>query len=543
MEPRNHRPRPLRRRGRNVERVGVAGDQGRGGKRIRTVSPDRDDFDNRVAAASSSSKGHDRGMGSNPHIFDGNHPRVLHGLEITPLSINVTVTTATLSSSSSCELRQGVATALGMIEALHCSRRDYCGVGEKKRADNIAAAASRCGSSSTTTSINALDQLYDWSTERHATFIEAMLEHKGVEQLLNLIHKFSEQTEGHDEGRGRDGFSATIVIQKAAQILAHCLFYSQSHDEERHRKASTKLAYSMIMEHNGLHTLGVALEKILGTRGAEEATFHAFSRPITALWVLLNNLTLFGAVMTVVEDDDKIRLLDTALVCLERCQGDMWRDEHGNEDETRPRKLLPLWGSIFGVLSNLLARESASPSSERGLCLEQAYIGSRCVRRCMAFVQRWERQLFQTEFANQTVLVRILEFFEQCARRPAVEAGAFCLGDYHSFLLPLCVDGIRIIAFASNLESSTEALMLREKAYLHACILLKKCSLKRIDMKQSKTIFALQTILKSSSSQLTDVSIDPSLNYRRSSRDEQVGRCLTRELALKIVQEITIPSD
>eukprot|EP00539_Tryblionella_compressa_P017100 CAMPEP_0178840570 /NCGR_PEP_ID=MMETSP0746-20121128/14484_1 /TAXON_ID=913974 /ORGANISM="Nitzschia punctata, Strain CCMP561" /LENGTH=435 /DNA_ID=CAMNT_0020503727 /DNA_START=173 /DNA_END=1477 /DNA_ORIENTATION=+ len=435
MEPRNHRPRPLRRRGRNVERVGVAGDQGRGGKRIRTVSPDRDDFDNRVAAASSSSKGHDRGMGSNPHIFDGNHPRVLHGLEITPLSINVTVTTATLSSSSSCELRQGEFSP-GLLWS-----------GRKEKADNIAAAASRCGSSSTTTSINALDQLYDWSTERHATFIEAMLEHKGVEQLLN----------------------------------------------------------TMIMEHNGLHTLGVALEKILGTRGAEEATFHAFSRPITALWVLLNNLTLFGAVMTVVEDDDKIRLLDTALVCLERCQGDMWRDEHGNEDETRPRKLLPLWGSIFGVLSNLLARESASPSSERGLCLEQAYIGSRCVRRCMAFVQRWERQLFQTEFANQTVLVRILEFFEQCARRPAVEAGAFCLGDYHSFLLPLCVDGIRIIAFASNLESSTEALMLREKAYLHACILLKKCSLKRIDMKQSKTIFALQTILKSSSSQLTDV--------------------------------------
>jgi hypothetical protein len=455
-------------------------------KRVRTVSPDRCDYDSIIC-----------------EIEGGRPPCIADGSQEGP--------TPTMVFASN--VRKTVSKVLLTIDLLALDAID------RHRDTEFTA----------TRLLEVLEQLHKWVGERggQATFLEAFRDFGGVSRLIDFIQKCAIMKSSCNGFASAD-YAGTMAsaVQMAVQSLSHCLYYSQSDDEPNVREASSKMALSIITAHDGMGTLLRAVEN--QPKAMPSCPTESW-REVTAFWVLLNNLTLFGDAMTFCDNSVKIRLVHAALDCLE---------QHVDSDEkSHVRKFLPMWSSAFGVLSNLLVRDCASAPTF--LSLVRGYIDSRAVERCIAFVQCIEGQLYQQNNHNRTLLVRVLDFFHQCTRKPAVDSETVHHRDYQDFLLPLCVNAVKSAHSDHSLTSSLETQVLRKKICLHACIILNKCVQKKIEksiMREAGLISAVGMIIESMSH--PPRALTPRVTVTGGMSQEMISSHLVRELAFKILREV-----
>jgi hypothetical protein len=391
----------------------------------------------------------------------------------------------------------------------------------------------------------ALEELCSYLLERPVEFLEILLECNGSQRLLCLVRLCQRRQQQQTMAKGCQCTDTRYVAVSAAahqsvQLLARCLFYSQSHDGNQLLDASNRLAKQVIIDDNGIDILVQAIETWFGMRQLghhyidDDDDGRAW-KITTESWVLLNNMTLFGAVMGEVNDRQKIRLVCTALAFLDSHHG-----PHGGKIHIATQ-LLAVYSSVFGVLSNVLAC-SKSPTS----CLDSAYIDFQAIRRCKLFVRRLGPQLFEPTLTHQTLLVRVLDFLDQCTRRPSFHTKGLSNQDYQEFLLPLCVDSMMRFSSASWQSSSTETVMLWGKMRLHTCLILSNCAKdSRVDqvvMENSGVISALNMVSQS----MRLVPHGPSnFAYGRGlfgdEREITICSRLTQLLARKIQRQISNP--
>lgn len=431
-----------------------------------------------------------------------------------------------------------------------------------------------------------------------ARFVETLLAHNGVPRLLTYVGALTREEDPRrqneigedeiDEGdldgesiEDDDDDNAAVAVQRVGQILAHCLYYSQASDGGRLRRASAAAARAVLsgggvrvlLRASSSNVVAAGRKKICGGgRGGGRGQHNA----VAALWTALNNLTLFGDVMLECRHDDKRALVRSALDCLEGAEapetsgegGEISRDTTTNFVGPAAQPLpppaaaqpLPLC-SIFGVLTNLLAQDGPAPDGRRPAArpgaatpLERLYVECGAVDRCLRFLRLRGQALYQP--GDRHLLVRVLDFFHQCTRRPAVETAEIGVADYHLSLVPLCVDGIRSLqATAVTVVGSgpgPDAVVapcpppdLHERVHSHACIILQKATRRMAaDGGATATTPATATAPARTAGTgrlLTRAGVATALGLTldRPTSSSSVGYRWTRELARAVLKQIT----